>query len=124
MNPDSLYFTKDHIWISSLDEPIVRIGISDYAQQELKSIIFLNLPDTDERIESGERLGDLESLKTVIDMISPVSGTVVKVNEDLIDTPDDINSHPYDSWLLEVKVDSFADGLMNAAEYQKYVEQL
>lgn len=124
MNPDLLYYSKNHMWVSSVDEPIVRIGLTDYAQKQLKAVIFLNLPEIDECVVCGERLGDVESLKTVTDLISPVSGIVVSVNSELMDSPENINSDPYGSWMLEVKIDNILNGLMDLTEYQKYMEQL
>lgn len=121
----SLYhFSKEHIWITETERYTVRVGISDYAQRQLNAIIFLNLPDVGEEIEAGERIGDVESLKTVTDLISPVSGIVVSVNQELADTPEAINADPYGSWLAEIRVDSTTDGLMDHAGYQKYLESL
>ena len=109
-------FSKDHIWILA-DEGTATIGITDYAQEKLGSIMFLNLPEAGESIGTGQRFGDVESIKTVSDLISPVDGEVLKVNEDLVDEPDAINEAPYESWFMEVQVTALSDDLMDEETY-------
>ena len=109
-------FSKDHIWILA-DEGTATIGITDYAQEKLGSIMFLNLPEVGDGISTGERFGDVESIKTVSDLISPVDGEVLKVNEDLVDEPDAINEDPYENWFIEVKVASLSRDLMDEETY-------
>ena len=116
-------FSKDHIWVYQEDHT-VKIGISAYAVEQLGSIMFLNLPEVGERIEINERFGDIESVKTVSDLISPVTGEVVSVNENLLENLENISNNPYKSWFIEVKAEQFADGLMSKEEYQKYRDEL
>ena len=109
-------FSKEHVWILVNDDTAT-IGITDYAQEKLGNIMFLNLPDEGASIRSGERFGDIESIKTVSDLISPADGEVLKVNEDLVDEPDAVNEDPYESWFLEVKVAALSDDLMDEETY-------
>ncbi len=109
-------FSNKHVWILQ-DGEIATIGITEYAQEKLGGIMFLNLPEIGERVEAGQRFGDIESIKTVSDLFSPVDGEVVRVNEELIDEPDAINEEPYDSWLIKVKVTVIPDGLMDEETY-------
>ena len=116
-------FSKDHMWVYQEDHT-VKIGISAYAVEQLGSIMFLNLPEAGERIEINERFGDIESVKTVSDLISPVTGEVISVNEDLLENLENISNNPYKSWFIEVKAEQFANDLMSKEEYQKYREEL
>ena len=116
-------FSKDHMWVYQEDHT-VKIGISAYAVEQLGSIMFLNLPEAGERIEINERLGDIESVKTVSDLISPVTGEVISVNEDLLENLENISNNPYKSWFIEVKAEQFANDLMSKEEYQKYRDEL
>lgn len=106
-------FSKKHIWIEPNGNNF-KIGITKYAQEQLGNIMFLNLPDPGERVEIGNRFGDIESIKTVSDLISPVTGIVVKVNEALLDDLDSINEN---SWFAEIKVTSTSDELMTEDMY-------
>ena len=109
-------FSKNHIWIVT-DGENARLGITDFAQKKLGNIMFLNLPDEGETIESGKRFGDIESIKTVSDLISPVDGEVTGVNGDLVDEPDAINEAPYESWFIEVKVSALSVDLIDEETY-------
>ncbi len=113
-------FSKDHTWIIQ-DGDNAKIGISDFAQTKLKSILFLNLPEVGDTLHIGKRYGDIESIKTVSDLIAPVSGEVVKINEELLDDPSVINENPYDSWFLEVRVEEIIDGLMDEETYKGWL---
>lgn len=124
MNSNKLWFTKHHVWVSEEGNQTVKIGISDYAQEKLGTIVFINIPAAGECLSVGECLGDVESIKTVSDIISPVDGEVLRVNEVLLDMPDCINSDPYDSWILEVKAGGIPDDLMDEQEYAIYLRQL
>ncbi len=117
------FFSNKHIWIQMNGDMAV-LGISDYAQDKLGSIMFLNLPDKGERLLCGQRFGDIESVKTVSDLISPVDGEVVKVNEDLVDETELINDKPYESWFVEVRMDARPDDLMDEETYLKRKEEL
>ncbi len=118
-----LYFSKNHLWIKS-DGTCVEIGLTDYAAEKLGNIVFVNLPDVGEALSEGERFGDVESVKTVSDLISPVDGEVVEVNETLLDEPEAISEDPFGKWLIKVRVESIPDGLVSGEEYKKFKETL
>lgn len=118
-----LLFTKNHAWINKNGNTAL-IGISNYAQLKLKTILFLNLPEADGDLVSGEKYGDIESIKTVSDLISPVTGKILKVNEDLMDDPSAINELPHECWFLEVEVVSLAEELLTEEEYEEYCNTL
>ena len=120
---EKLLYSEHHVWVSR-EEGIVRLGITDYAQESLGAILFLNLPDEGETVSIGERFGDIESVKTVSDLISPVEGDIVRVNEALTEAPEEINETPYDCWFVEVRADSISEELMDEAAYAQYRETL
>ena len=111
-------FSSDHIWIKK-DGNDVFLGLSAYAVKRLKAIMFISLPEPGEALKIGEKFGDVESVKTVSDLISPVSGEVLEVNESVIDDPETIMEAPYESWLVRAGNVSFADGLMDREHYEK-----
>ncbi len=117
------FFSNKHVWLLQ-DGEIATIGITEYAQEKLGSIMFLNLPEVGEKVESGQRFGDIESIKTVSDLFSPVDGEVIRINEVLVDEPDAINEEPYESWFVEVKVTSIPDDLMDEETYLAKKEEL
>ena len=124
MRMESLYlFSKDHIWLRREGEN-VQLGISAYAAEQLGGIVFLNLPEISEQLEVGERFGDIESVKTVSDLISPVSGEVVAVHEEMLDQPEEIGNDPYGNWLVTVHCAAEPQGLMTREEYKNYTEAL
>jgi glycine cleavage system H protein len=116
-------YSKKHLWVE-IEENIATIGITDYAQEKLGNVLFINLPEYEDKIFIGTALGDIESTKTVSDLISPVSGTVTDVNEELIDEPDVINDTPYESWLIRVEVSAEDTELMSEAEYEEYIKTI
>ena len=118
-----LKFSKKHIWVST-ESDRVKLGVTDYAQEQLGNILFLNLPDCDEKIHIGAAFGDIESVKTVSDLISPVDGTVISVNEKLMDEPDEISDNPYESWFVEIEVSNISEELMTESEYKDYLQTL
>lgn len=116
-------FSKEHIWVLQ-EGNTAALGITDYAQEKLGDIMFLNLPDEGEALETGKRFGDIESIKTVSDLVSPVAGKVLHVNEALVDEPERINEDPYDSWLIRVGIESIQPDLMDEEAYLSYKEKL
>ncbi len=114
-------YSKKHLWVIC-NESIATIGITDFLQEKLGPIMFINLPRIGDTIYEGETFGDIESKKTVMDMKSPVSGEVICVNEVIEDEPDRINDLPYDSWLIKVKIDSLSDELLKETEYKVRIE--
>ena len=116
--PANLRYTKDHEWVQ-INGTTVRVGITDYAQDALGDIVFIQLPEIDSMVEIHQGLGEIESTKSVNDVYAPVSGRVSLVNSSLIDTPELLNSDPYDTgWICEMEVDSIDESaLMSADEY-------
>lgn len=112
-----LKYTKSHEWVKE-EDGICVVGLTDFAQEALGDIVFVNLPEEDDELTAGEALGDVESVKAVSDIISPVSGVVVEVNEELLDNPAMINEAPYDAWLVKVGEVSDKEELLNAEEYE------
>lgn len=102
---DNRFYSEEHEWALPIEGQIVRIGITDYAQCQLGDIVFVELPEVGAGVIAGDSVGSIESVKTVSELYTPVSGTVVRVNEKLIDEPEAVNSDPYeDGWILEVEV--------------------
>lgn len=117
-----MLFSKNHLWVQA-EGVTAKIGISAYAVKKLDSIVFLNLPEVGEQLTIGEKLGDVESVKTVTDLLSPVTGQVAVVNEALLDDPGPIADDPYGNWLVEVKADKLSDDLLTEEEYQSYKDE-
>ena len=115
----NLLYSKDHEWVLSLEGNRVRIGISDYAQNSLGDIVFVENPEEGDDVTASETMGSIESVKAVSDLISPVSGSVVLVNEDLEDAPESINEKPYEAWLIEVEL-SNPDELKSLLKEDEY----
>ncbi len=125
--PEELKYSKTHEWVRLEGENEVVIGISDYAQQELGDIVYLELPEEGDVVEKDSAFGVIESTKATEDLYSPVSGTVVEVNTPLIDSPEVINEDPYgDGWMIRVELSEpkELEDLMNAEEYQDYIKEL
>lgn len=125
MNPDDLKYHKEHMWVKVSGKKAT-IGITDYAQDALGDIVYIDLPEVETDVEVNSEIGEIESTKATSSIISPVSGRVVDVNEDLSESPEIINDDPYGKgWISVIEVDdsSELDDLMDAAEYTKYVEE-
>ncbi len=119
--PEDLKYTEDHEWVKIENGKAVRYGITDYAQSELGEIVYVELPEKDEVVEKGDMIGAVESVKTVSDLYTPVTGTIVKVNEELDDSPEIINEDPYgDGWIavIELSDESELGSLISAEEYK------
>lgn len=119
--PEVLRYSKSHEWVKKEGE-IAIIGLTDFAQSELGDLVFVNLPEVDDTVTAGEALGDVESVKAVSDIFSPVSGTVTEVNEELLEHPEQINDAPYDAWLIKVKDITDEEELLDAADYEAHCE--
>lgn len=117
--PAELKYTKSHEWVKEEDGLYV-VGLTDFAQEALGDIVFINMPEEGDDVASGESFADVESVKAVSDVFSPVSGTVAEVNEELIDEPALINQEPYEQWLIKVKDVSDTEELMDAAAYEEF----
>ena len=124
MIPEDLQYTADHEWVR-LDGDVATVGITDYAQDQLGDIVYLQLPAAGEAIEAGAVVGELESTKSVSDLFAPVTGEVVSVNDSLEATPETVNSDPYgQGWLMTIRVadPGALEGLMDAAAYGASIE--
>ena len=121
--PDHLRYTKSHEWILFADDGTAKVGLTDHAQEALGDLVFVNLPQVGDELTCGEALGDVESVKAVSDVYSPVSGTVKAVNEDLLDAPEAINADPYGAWLVEVEDITDQEELLDAAAYEAHCAQ-
>ena len=120
--PAEMKYSKDHEWMKEEDGVVV-IGISDFAQDALGDVVFVNLPGEGDEVTAGEAFGDVESVKAVSDLVSPVSGTVCAVNEELLDEPEKLNSDPYGAWLIKVENVSDTEELLDAAAYEAFCAQ-
>jgi glycine cleavage system H protein len=117
--PNDLYYAKTHEWLK-IDDDIATVGITDFAQNQLSDITFVELPDVGREVEAGDEVAVVESVKAASDIYSPVAGTIVEVNANLEDSPDMINASPYDAgWLfkIELRKEEDIDNLMSAEEY-------
>lgn len=120
--PAEMKYSKDHEWMKE-ENGVVVIGISDFAQDALGDVVFVNLPGEGDEVTAGEAFGDVESVKAVSDLVSPVSGTVCAVNEELLDEPEQLNKAPYDAWLIKVENVSDTEELLDAAAYEAFCAQ-
>lgn len=120
--PEGLIYAEDHEWIK-VDGNIATIGITDYAQDQLGDIVFVNLPMEDDEVELEEDFGDIESVKAVSELISPVTGIVVEVNEEVLDSPELVNEDPYEAWLIKVGEIEETEELLTYEEYEAFIEE-
>lgn len=119
--PEDYYYTKDHEW-AQVDENIVTVGITEFAQDSLGEVVYVELPEEGQKVTQNEPFGVIESVKAVSDMYAPVSGTVIEVNTTLTDDPSVLNDNPMnDGWLVRIEMDSEKElaNLMRAPEYKK-----
>jgi len=122
--PEQLRYSSDHEWVS-VEGNRVRVGITDYAQDALGDVVYVQVPTVGSSVKAGDSFGEVESTKSVSDVYAPVTGTVVAVNEALGDAPETLNSDPYGAgWLCEIEVSDPAqiDGLLSAAAYQALID--
>ena len=119
-----LLYMKSHEWVNFLDDTTALVGISDHAQHELGDLVFVNLPAAGDAVTVGKMFCDVESVKAVSDIYSPVTGTVAEVNEELLDAPEKINQSAYDAWIAKVENITARGELMDAAAYAAYLETL
>ena len=120
--PTEMKYSKDHEWMK-MEDGVAVIGLSDFAQDALGDVVFVNLPGEGDAVTAGEAFGDVESVKAVSDLVSPVSGTVCAVNEELLDEPEQLNKAPYDAWLIKVENVGDTSELLDAAAYEAFCAQ-
>lgn len=125
MNPDNLKYHKEHTWVKVSGKKAT-VGITDYAQDALGDIVYIDLPETDTEIEASTEMSEIESTKATSAVIAPVSGTIIEANEKLADSPEIINEEPYGKgWIavIEMSNESELEDLMDAGDYEKYIEE-
>lgn len=122
--PPELSYSQDHLWVRDEDDDEVVVGITDYAQDQLGKVVYVDLPEEGEEVSAGDEMGAIESAKSVSDLICPVSGEVLEVNDVLTDTPAVINDDPYgDGWLVRVKLDGgLPEDLISAEDYEEQLK--
>jgi glycine cleavage system H protein len=125
---EGVYYTKEHEWAKKLEDGMVAVGVDDYAQSQLHEIVYVELPEMNSEVAQADAAGAVESVKAVSDFYCPVSGKVVAVNEELLDSPDKINTDPYgEGWIAKIEPSNLeADlaNLMDAAAYTEYLKTL
>ncbi len=125
MVPKDFYYTKEHEWVK-LDGETGTVGITDHAQKQLGDIVYVEVPEIDTELEKGDEAASIESVKAVADVFSPITGTVIEINEALEDEPELVNEDAQgDGWLFKLRVSdkSELDNLMDSAQYEKYLEE-
>ena len=121
--PEELKYTKDHEWIS-IDGEIATVGITDFAQRELGDIVYVEVETVGETLDADEVFGTVEAVKTVSDLFLPVSGEIIEFNEDLEDTPEDVNAEPYSKgWMIKMKISNLDDlnQLLDSNQYRELI---
>ena len=118
-----LLYSKDHEWVKEEGGEFV-VGITDYAQSELGDLVFVNLPEEGDSVTKGESFSDVESVKAVSDVLSPLTGVVSAINEAVLDAPESINSSPYEAWFVKVKDVTDKEELLSAEEYEEFLTTL
>lgn len=120
---EGLYYTNTHEWVK-VEDGFAFIGITDYAQESLGEIVFVELPEEDDNVENGNEFAAIESVKAASDVVSPVTGVIVMVNDDLEDSPELINEDAYENWIIKVDLEdeSELNGLLSAEEYKEICE--
>lgn len=122
--PEELMYAKSHEWVKNNGDGTYLIGITDYAQDALGDLVFVNMPEEGDSVEKGETFADVESVKAVSDVFSPVTATIEAVNEELVDDPAQINSDPYGAWFIKVSNLTDHEELLSAKEYEDFVATL
>lgn len=123
--PEELKYTEEHEWVM-VEEELAVVGITDFAQDALGDVVFVELPEVGATVEAGKAFGVVESVKAVSDIYAPINGTIEEINEDLIDAPEIINTSPYeDGWMIKIRMSdsSEADDLMDADAYQALIAE-
>lgn len=118
-----LLYSKDHEWVKEEGGEFL-VGITDYAQSELGDLVFVNLPEEGDSVTKGEAFSDVESVKAVSDVLSPLTGVVSAINEAVLDAPESINSSPYEAWFVKVKDVTEKEELLSAEEYEEFLKTL
>lgn len=123
--PENLKYAASHEWASVEDDNVIRVGITDFAQEQLGDLVYIELPELGRKIKAQEQCAVVESVKTASDLYSPVSGEIVAVNPALVDEPEQVNDDPYKAWIFCVKAEDLSglDQLLDADAYQRLIDQ-
>jgi len=121
---NGLLYSESHEWVKVLEGNVVLVGITDFAQSQLGSVVFVDLPEVGNRVQKDSEFGAVESVKAASDLFSPVTGEIVEINDDLIGEPELVNADAYTSWMLKVQMDNpkELDVLMNSTDYQAFIK--
>ncbi|MGO1225316.1 glycine cleavage system protein GcvH [Brachybacterium sp. AOP42-C2-15] len=118
-----LLYSKDHEWVRVESDGVAVIGVTDYAAEQLGDVVYVDLPEVDGEITAGTEMGEIESTKSVSDLFSPISGTVTEINDAVVDTPELVNSSPFDEgWLIKASYEALPDDLLSAEDYKAFTE--
>jgi glycine cleavage system H protein len=124
--PSDLFYTAEHEWVKRIGDDVVRVGITDFAQSALGDVVFVDLPEVGADFAAGDEFGQVESTKSTSELYSPITAKVVAVNEDLVDTPELVNTDPYGAgWIIELQVDaaSLSEALADLLDADGYLEK-
>lgn len=115
---DDLRYSKDHEWVRLDEDGLAVVGVTDYAAGQLGDVVYVDLPEVDDEISAGTVMGEIESTKSVSDLYSPIDGSVVEVNQEVVEAPELVNSSPFDEgWLIKVRTGDLPEDLLTAEEY-------
>ena len=116
-----LLYSKDHEWVRVASDGVAVIGVTEYAAEQLGDVVYVDLPESGDEISAGSEMGEIESTKSVSDLFSPISGTVSEINQAVVDSPELVNSSPFDEgWLLKVRYDALPEDLLSAEDYKAF----
>ena len=125
MNPTELIYSKEHEWVRMEGDEVAVVGITEFAQDSLGDVVFVELPEVEDKVEQFEKMGEIESVKAVSDLYSPVSGSVLERNEALEESPELVNDSPYqEGWMLRIALHDTSElgNLMSASDYEAFLE--
>lgn len=121
--PKEISYLATHEWVKFIDEETAQVGITDFAQEQLGDIVFVELPEVGAEVKMGDQVAEVESVKTVSDIYTPFTGTISKINENLDDAPESVNDEPFENWLFEVTGITEKEELIDLEAYDKVVEE-
>ncbi|MDT2815504.1 glycine cleavage system protein GcvH [Vagococcus carniphilus] len=121
--PKEISYLASHEWVKFVDDETALVGITDFAQEQLGDIVFVELPEVGTEVSKGDQVAEVESVKTVSDIYTPFTGVISKINEDLDDAPESVNEAPFENWLFEVKGITEKEELIDLEAYNKVVEE-
>ena len=118
-----LLYSKDHEWVRVESDGVAVTGVTDYAAEQLGDVVYVDLPEVEDALSAGTEMGEIESTKSVSDLFSPIDGTVTEINQAVVDSPELVNSSPFEEgWLLRASIESLPDDLLSAEDYRSFTE--